>query len=98
MTVSIILIALIVVAVWWLLGLFSYILFHPYVDTLKEKVVLNAIAFPALFAIHLTVLRNEKPLMIPAYFVAFAVFFAISTVAFHFVEQWLYGSNIKRLI
>jgi len=95
MTEWIIFTVLIVVAGFWALALASYVLFYPFVDTLKQKVVLNAIGLPALFAIHLTILRNEKPLMIPAYFVAFAVFFAISTIAFHFVERWLYRSSIK---
>jgi hypothetical protein len=85
-------IILIVAVGWWALGFVSYVLFHPYLDTLKQKVILNGIALPALFAMFIPMLRNEKPLMIPAYFVSFAIFFAISTVVFHFVERWLYGS------
>jgi hypothetical protein len=65
------------------------------VDTLKQKVILNVIALPALFAMFLPMLRNEKPLMIPAYFVSFAVFFAISTVVFRFVKQRLFHSSVK---
>jgi hypothetical protein len=67
------------------------------VDTLKQKVILNAISLPGLFAMLLPMLRNEQPQMIPAYFISFAAFFAISTVVFHFVERWLYGSSVKIL-
>ena len=89
-------IVLLAVAVGWLaLGLASYVLFHPFVDTLKQKVVLNAIAVPGLIAFFLPALRNEQPLMIPVYFVSCAIFFAVAAVVFHFAEQWLYPSDVK---
>ena len=50
------------------------------------------IALPGLFAMFIPMLRNEKPIMIPAYFASSAVFFTISTVMFHFVER-LYRSS-----
>jgi ABC-type Fe3+-siderophore transport system permease subunit len=79
--------ASIALAGWLTLGLASYALFHPYVDTLKQKVALNVAALPALFGLFLPMLRSERPWMIPIYFVCFAILLAISTVLFHFVEQ-----------
>jgi hypothetical protein len=72
---------------WIALGLTSYALFHPYVDTLKQKVLLSIFALPVLFAMLLPMLRSEGPAMVPAYFAGFAVFFALSTVLFHFIER-----------
>jgi len=92
MTAWTILIVFIVIAGWWLLGLASYVLFYPYAVTLRQKVIFNVIALPGLFAMFIPMLRNERPIMIPAYFVSFAVFFTISTVMFHFVER-LYRSS-----
>jgi hypothetical protein len=72
---------------WLILGLLSYALFHPYVDTLKQKVIFNVIGLPCLFAMFLPMLRTEGPKMIAVYFGYFAILFAVSTVLFHFVEQ-----------
>lgn len=72
---------------WLMLGLLSYALFHPYVDTLKQKVIFNVIGLPGLFAMFLPMLRTEGPKMIAVYFGSFAISLAVSTVLFHFVEQ-----------
>ncbi len=81
---------------WLLLGFASYALFHPYVDELKHKIVLNVIAFPCLLAIFLPPLRNEGPMKIAVYCVCFVVLFAISTVLYHFLERL--KPRIKKVI
>ena len=65
----------------------SYALFHPYADTLKQKVIFNVIGLPGLFAMLLPMLRTEGPGMIAVYFGYFAIQFAVATVIFHFIEQ-----------
>jgi hypothetical protein len=66
-------------------GLASYVLFRPYADSLKFKLILNVVALPSLLAMFLPMLRSESPLMIPVYFSVSAVSFALSTTLLHFV-------------
>jgi hypothetical protein len=74
--------------VWLVLGLFSYALFRPYADTLPQKLAVNMTGVPGLFALFLPPLRNERPEMIPAYFVTTVVLLAVTTIAFHVLERW----------
>ena len=85
----------ILLVITFVLGLASYALFHPYyLDSLGDKIIFNVTAFPGVFAIFLPVMRGERSIMIPAYFVGFALSFAITTVLFHFIERgyWIYRS------
>ena len=78
----------ILLAITFVLGLASYALFHPYyVGSLGDKIVFNVIAFPGVLAIFLPVMRGERPIMIPAYFVGFALSLAITTILYHFIER-----------
>ena len=86
----ILLVAIFVLGLWIVLGLVSYCLFRLYVDSLVQKLAVNMIAFPALFAIFLPVLRTESPIMIPIYFVVCAIFLGTTTILFHFIER-MYG-------
>jgi hypothetical protein len=74
------------------LGLASYVAFYPYTDTLKQKIALNMTPFPGLMALLVPMLRNEGPQMVPIYFTAFVVSFAITTALFHFAERGLRGT------
>jgi hypothetical protein len=81
-------VALIVLGFWLVLGLFSYALFRPYADTLPQKLAANMTGVPGLFAFFLPPLKNQRPEMIPVYFVSTAVLLAVTTIAFHFLERW----------
>ena len=70
-------------------GVISYGIFRPYADTLPEKVILNAIAFPVLIAMIAPMILGNGPDMIPVYLATWSAYFAIVTVVLHFAERAL---------
>jgi hypothetical protein len=78
---------ILLIVFWLIVGGLSYALVYPYVDTLMQKVILNVIGIPSLFAMFLPMIRGERPAMIAVYFGYFGVAIAITTALFHFIEQ-----------
>jgi hypothetical protein len=75
---------ILLIVFWLIVGGLSHALVYPYVDTLMQKVILNVIGIPSLFAMFLPMIRGERPAMIAVYF---GVAIAITTALFHFIEQ-----------
>jgi hypothetical protein len=76
-------------AMWLAGGLVSYAIFHPYVDTLWQKVTLNAVAYPSVLALMVPAIRGEGAEMIPVYFVGSAVSLGTAAAVLHFAERRL---------
>jgi len=68
-------------------GIASYVVFHPYADDLKSKLLLGLAGFPTFYAIVGTAMHGQSATKIPENFVGLAIPVLIVVAVLHFAEQ-----------
>lgn len=79
--------AVIGIGFWVLPGVASYVMFHPYADTLKGQLLWSATGFPVLYAILGTAMLGQPFAMVPINFLRVAIPILIVVPLLHYAER-----------